>query len=72
MKRWTVEATYRTKSATSTAHFQIEELEELHEIIESGPDWFAIAEIKITLSPTRIPLTHTTNAAVQRVAQRAK
>jgi len=52
--RWMVEITYRDGS--SPAVFAIEEIEDLSEIVETGPDWNTIAEIVIVLNtPTLRP-----------------
>jgi hypothetical protein len=48
MKRWMAEITYRTDRETDVVTF--EEVVDLHEIIELGPDWHEIDEILITLN----------------------
>jgi len=45
-KRWHVEIEY----GNTGEHLNIDELFELHDIIESGPDWNLISWIKITLN----------------------
>ncbi len=48
MKRWIVEATYRLDDISTTCRrFEIEELIELHNEIEHGPDWCALVDIRI-------------------------
>lgn len=50
--RWVVEIDYRTNNGIITVVHDIEELEELHDIVERGPDWNAIEyPIRITLNP---------------------
>ena len=48
-KRWAVNIYYFSESGTFTTNVQIEELAELHDIIEAGPNWNTIAKIEITL-----------------------
>jgi hypothetical protein len=51
--RWMAEITYVTDRPMQLAVF--EEIEDLDEIIERGPDWNEIEEIKITLNrPTAL------------------
>lgn len=45
-KRWHVEIEY----GNAGEQLDIEELEELHDLIERGPDWNLISFIKITLN----------------------
>lgn len=47
--RWLAIVTYRTDSGPITVEHNIEELEEIHDLVEAGPSWFAISSIKITL-----------------------
>lgn len=54
--RWMAEITYNQGRPMQLATF--EEIEDLDEIIESGPDWNEIEEIKITLNrPSALPRT---------------
>jgi hypothetical protein len=46
-KRWKAKISYRDGSAPKV--IGIEELEELHQIVEHGPDWNTIGEIVVTL-----------------------
>lgn len=46
MKRWKAEA----KHFNQTLTYEFEELHELHELIEGGPDWFNIESITLTLN----------------------
>lgn len=50
MKRWAVAIIYLDE--TPTENFEIEELSELEEIVEKGPDWNTIQHIYITLQRT--------------------
>ena len=45
MKRWMAEISYRTERDTDVITF--EEIEELHTIIELGPDWHDIVQITL-------------------------
>jgi len=49
-KRWTVGICYRADSGMKGAGYSIEELEELHDIVEAGPHWDTIASITIVLN----------------------
>ena len=48
-KRWLAVVTYRTEEGTVSTEHEIEELDEIDEIIEQGPSWIALDDIKITL-----------------------
>lgn len=48
MKRWMAEIFYRTERPQAAVAF--EELEELHGIVELGPDWNEIDKIVVTLN----------------------
>ena len=45
--RWAVKATYRIDAGEQALYFMIDELHELDEIIESGPDFGTIIDIRI-------------------------
>jgi hypothetical protein len=47
-KRWMAEIYYRTDREMAVYNF--EELEELHDIVEFGPDWNEIDHIIVTLN----------------------
>lgn len=49
-KRWTAVATYHTEQGPIDVTHEIEELEELADLIERGPDWAPIVDIRITLA----------------------
>jgi hypothetical protein len=52
-RRWRVETSY---GGAKPAVWYIEELSELRELVEAGPDWNTIAEIRLTLNrPSRDP-----------------
>lgn len=53
--RWHAVATYRTKTGPLDVHHDIEELDELRDLIEAGPDWNAIIDIRITLARVCTP-----------------
>lgn len=50
MNRWNVILTYRTANGPRVDTHNIEELFELDAIVEGGPDWNALIDIKITLA----------------------
>lgn len=45
--RWKAVATYRTAAGHITETHQIEELEDLQQLIEDGPAWNALVDIRI-------------------------
>ena len=47
--RWIAVVTYRTDSGPLDVEHHIEELGEIEDLIEAGPDWNAVIDIKITL-----------------------
>ena len=47
--RWLAVVSYRTADGELPVEHHIEELQELHDLIELGPDWNSISEIKVTL-----------------------
>jgi hypothetical protein len=47
-KRWHVVATYAGKPFDFVLESDIEELEDLSDAIESGPDWGTLKDIRIT------------------------
>lgn len=49
-KRWKAVATYRSNTGPVDVCHDIEELEEIQELIERGPDWNALIDIRITLA----------------------
>ena len=51
--RWSATATYRSKNGDLDVEHQFEELDELHGLIELGPDWGCLIDIRITLARGR-------------------
>jgi hypothetical protein len=51
--RWRVLATYRTDQGPLEVEHFVEELAELHALIERGPNWDALIDIKVTINPRR-------------------
>lgn len=49
-KRWKVQITYRTEHGQADSLMQIEELEELHDLVEHGAHWDTIMKIEIVLT----------------------
>jgi hypothetical protein len=50
MKRWMAEIYYRTDRPTNVVEF--EELVELHDLVEMGPNWNEIERIVVVLNLT--------------------
>jgi hypothetical protein len=48
-KRWHVAIKYRTRTIP-TQQFDLEDLFDLHDLIERGPDWNHIRNITVTLN----------------------
>lgn len=48
-KRWQVEIIYNSEHGDRPIHHAIEELEELHDIVERGPNFYAIKQIRIEI-----------------------
>ena len=48
-KRWLLTIIYRCESGPCVVDYDIEELEEIHDIVESVPDWNAIMSIDVEL-----------------------
>ena len=49
-KRWTATVTYSTDAGPVNVIHEIEELDELQDLIERGPDWNASVDIRIVLA----------------------
>lgn len=49
-KRWLVTVTYRTDNGPVAVDHAIEEIEDLQEIVERGPNFYAIEEIRIVIA----------------------
>lgn len=47
-KRWHVVATYGGKPFDHVQEYDIEEMEELQDLIENGPDWGTLTDIRVT------------------------
>jgi hypothetical protein len=48
--RWTATVTYRTDDGDLDVVHSFEELHELHEIVERGPSFYSIVQIRIELT----------------------
>lgn len=48
--RWIADVIYRSDAGPVDVRHHLLELEELQNIVEAGPDWYCIEEIKITLA----------------------
>lgn len=53
--RWKAVATYRTEAGPIDVEHAIEELEDLQWLMEAGPDWNTLIDIRITLARTLFP-----------------
>jgi hypothetical protein len=51
--RWIAVVTYRAEAGPIEIDHHFEELEELHSLIERGPDWNTIETIVVRLNPNR-------------------
>ena len=49
MKRWKAVATYKLATGPVDVEHDIEELDEIADLIERGPDWNSLIDIRITL-----------------------
>lgn len=54
-KRWKVSITYRYDDGPRESVFFIEEMTELDDIIEHGPDWNAMVDCRITYNGGNYP-----------------
>jgi hypothetical protein len=51
--RWIATITYRSECGPVVLDHYIEELDQLDGLIEQGPDWNALIEVKVVLNPLR-------------------
>lgn len=51
--RWKAVVNYRSNTGIIDVHHDIEEIEDLQDIVERGPDWNTIRDITITLNEGR-------------------
>ena len=49
-KRWNVQRTYIVNGVRVTTIEQVEEICEVHDLVEAGPDWNYLVDVKITLN----------------------
>ncbi|WP_370677573.1 hypothetical protein [Pleomorphomonas sp. PLEO] len=59
LKRWTATIAYRTDAGPKNSVYGIEELGEIQDIVERGPDWNSIDQITIKLGRRMEPPTFT-------------
>ncbi len=57
MIRWIARVTYRTDTGMQPVVWQLEELAELHQLVEQGPHWDTIDSIEIVRAGKIEPLT---------------
>lgn len=51
--RWMATVWYRTDAGVIDVEHTFEELSDLHDLIEAGPDFYAIDRIEIRINPLR-------------------
>lgn len=49
-KRWKAVATYRSDHGQIDVEHEFEEIADLHDILERGPDWSCLIDVRITLA----------------------
>lgn len=54
-KRWLATCWYRSKAGLVDVEHNIEELDEIHDLVERGPDWRALDRIEIRLATNPTP-----------------
>jgi hypothetical protein len=64
--RWLAIVKYRTNAGVNEVDHQFEELFELHDLIERGPDWNCVEGIHIQLNPRRKAYNDTVEHAERR------
>jgi hypothetical protein len=64
--RWLAIVKYRTNAGVNEVDHQFEELFELHDLIERGPDWNCVESIHIQLNPRRKAYNDTVEQAERR------
>jgi hypothetical protein len=62
MNRWHATITYRTAHGPAAVEHTFEEIEELHDLVERGPDWNSVLCITVTLARICSPNVTTTPA----------
>lgn len=55
--RWHARVTYRTRRGPLIVDHDVEELYELHDLVERGPDWATIENVYVTYSSNRPSVT---------------
>lgn len=53
--RWRAVITYRTENGPVEVDHHFDELAELHDLVERGPDWNSIIRITVNLNDVRHP-----------------
>ena len=54
-KRWLVVLTYRTEHGPVEVEHFVEELEEIHDLVEAGPDWNTLVSGSFFLNHVTTP-----------------
>jgi hypothetical protein len=68
--RWLATVEYRTDAGVNEVDHQFDELFELHDLIERGPDWNCIEGIHIQLNPRRKAYNDTVEQSERRKLSR--
>lgn len=63
--RWFVTVTYRTEAGPLEVEHDVDELYELHDLVERGPDWNTVEKIEIRLARVKYP-----NDTIEKAAER--
>jgi hypothetical protein len=50
IKRWVATIHYRSELGTIPVEHDVEELDEIYDLVEAGPDWNTIEKIEIVLA----------------------
>jgi hypothetical protein len=64
--RWIATVKYRTDAGLTEVDYQFEEMFELQDLIERGPDWNCIESVHIELNPRRKTYDGTVEESLQR------
>jgi hypothetical protein len=65
--RWIATSTYRSERGPVVVEHYIEELEDVHNLIEYGPDWNSLVDLKVVLNPLRTSYPGITMEAVAKL-----
>jgi hypothetical protein len=63
MTRWKATVTYRTDAGPNEVIHDLAEIRDLHDLVERGPHWDTIVDIKIVRAGTPVDRSLTVEAA---------